>query len=255
MAEADIVSGVRTYVAGEWVDGDRSFAVENPADESLVAEAAVTPLPEIDRAIDAARTVFDGGVWADRPAAERAAVLRQFLDHIEADRASLVATIVAEAGQPRAFAERAQSDMGLTLGRQTIDLYLSMVHEEANPVPVDDLVNGRVALSIRRHEPVGVVAAITPYNGAVIMAFQKLIPALMAGNSVILRPSPLHPSAHSCSLRPQMRWGCRRGCSTSLSRTEPRGPNCSPPIPGSTWSPSPDRRPWAGGSWRRRRRR
>ena len=46
---------------------------------------------------------------------------------------------------------------------------------------------------MRRFEPVGVVAAITPYNGAIIMAFQKLIPALMAGNSVILRPSPLTP--------------------------------------------------------------
>ena len=68
-----------------------------------------------------------------------------------------------------------------------------MKHEEASPVPVDDLVRGRVALSIRRHEPVGVVAAITPYNAALIMGFQKLIPALMAGNSVILRPSPLTP--------------------------------------------------------------
>ena len=68
-----------------------------------------------------------------------------------------------------------------------------MTHEEASPVPVDDLVRGRVALSIRRHEPVGVVTAITPYNAALIMGFQKLIPALMAGNSVILRPSPLTP--------------------------------------------------------------
>jgi acyl-CoA reductase-like NAD-dependent aldehyde dehydrogenase len=50
-----------------------------------------------------------------------------------------------------------------------------------------------VVLSIRRNEPIGVVSAITPYNGAIIMAFQKLIPALMAGNSVILRPSPLTP--------------------------------------------------------------
>ena len=50
-----------------------------------------------------------------------------------------------------------------------------------------------MAISLRRHEPVGVVVAITPYNGAIIMAFQKLIAALMAGNSVILRPSPLTP--------------------------------------------------------------
>ena len=56
-----------------------------------------------------------------------------------------------------------------------------MPHEQASPVPVDELVRGRVALSIRRHEPIGVVAAITPYNAAIVMAFQKLIPALMAG--------------------------------------------------------------------------
>ena len=100
---------------------------------------------------------------------------------------------MAEAGQPRMFAEFAQLNSGVALARGTIDLFLSMSHEESNPVPVDELVRGGVKLSIRRHEPIGVVAAITPYNGAIIMAFQKLIPALMAGNSVILRPSPLTP--------------------------------------------------------------
>jgi aldehyde dehydrogenase (NAD+) len=74
---------------------------------------------------------------------------------------------MAEAGQSRRFVESAQVSMGLTLGRETIDLCVSMAHED-NPVPVDDLVRGRVALSIRRHEPIGVVAAITPYNGAII---------------------------------------------------------------------------------------
>ena len=101
--------------------------------------------------------------------------------------------MVAEAGQPVLFAERAQYTAGLAQARNTIDLYLSLPHEESNPVPTDELVSGRVALSLRRHEPVGVVVAITPYNGAIIMAFQKLIAALMAGNSVILRPSPLTP--------------------------------------------------------------
>ena len=60
-------------------------------------------------------------------------------------------------------------------------------------MPVDELLRGRVALSLRRHEPVGVVTCITPYNAALMMAFQKIIPALMAGNSVLLRPSPLTP--------------------------------------------------------------
>ena len=61
-------------------------------------------------------------------------------------------------------------------------------------MPLDDLVRGRVALSIRRHEPVGVVSAITPYNGAVIMAFQKLIPALMAGQLGDPAPEPADPA-------------------------------------------------------------
>ncbi|MCA2266310.1 aldehyde dehydrogenase [Mycobacterium marseillense] len=188
-----IVAERRTYVAGSWVTGDDVVSVENPADESHVADVTVTPLPEVARAIAEARRSFDGGVWADAAPGERARVLHAFIDHVEAARDTLVPTLVAEAGQSTFFAEMTQLRAGAAIARQTIDLYLSMAHEEASPVPVDDLVRGRVALSIRRHEPVGVVAAITPYNAALIMGFQKLIPALMAGNSVILRPSPLTP--------------------------------------------------------------
>ncbi|OAA21757.1 NAD-dependent aldehyde dehydrogenase [Frankia sp. EI5c] len=189
----DLIAERCSYVAGTWVDGEELLAVENPADESRVTDVSVTPLTEIERAVVEARRCFDEGEWADTPPAERGRVLHAFVDHIVARRDALVATMVAEAGQPVSFAERAQFGAGVALARGTIDLYLSMSHEDANPVPVDELVRAGAALSIRRHEPVGVVAAITPYNGAIIMAFQKLIPALMAGNSVILRPSPLTP--------------------------------------------------------------
>lgn len=188
-----IVAEQRTYVAGSWVTGDEVVSVENPADETHVADITVTPLAEVRRAIAEARRSFDDGVWADATPSERARVLHAFIDHVESARDTLVPTLVAEAGQSTFFAEMTQLRAGAAIARQTIDLYLSMAHEEASPVPVDDLVRGRVALSIRRHEPVGVVAAITPYNAALIMGFQKLIPALMAGNSVILRPSPLTP--------------------------------------------------------------
>lgn len=182
----------RTYVAGRWVTGEELLRVENPADESHVSDVTVTPLAEFERSIAAARGSFDSGVWADLPVAHRATVLHDLIDYIEGSEA-LVPTLVAEAGQSARFAEMTQLRTGAALARQTIELYRSMKHEESSPVPVDDLVRGRVALSIRRHEPVGVVAAITPYNAALIMAFQKVIPALMAGNSVILRPSPLTP--------------------------------------------------------------
>jgi aldehyde dehydrogenase (NAD+) len=188
-----ILAERRTYIAGRWITGDDVVSVENPADESHVADITSTPLAEVRRAIAEARRSFDEGVWSETPASERARVLNAFIDHVEAARDELVPTLVAEAGQPTFFADMTQVTYGVAIARQTIDLYLSMSHEEASPVPVDDLVRGRIALSIRRHEPVGVVTAITPYNAALMMGFQKLIPALMAGNSVILRPSPLTP--------------------------------------------------------------
>ena len=101
--------------------------------------------------------------------------------------------MVAEAGQPTIFADAPQLGTGMALARSTIDLYLSMAHEEANPVPVDELVRGpgrverpSVRAGRRRRRDHAL-------QRGVIMAFQKLIPALMAGNSVILRPSPLTP--------------------------------------------------------------
>ena len=188
-----ILAEQRSYVAGRWITGNDVVSVENPADESHVADISATPLAEVERAITEARRSFDQGVWADTPPDERARVLHAFIDHIESASAELVPTMVAEAGQSTFFADYTQLRAGATIGRRTIGLFLSMSHEQASPVPVDDLTRGRVALSIRRHEPVGVVTAITPYNAALIMGFQKLIPALMAGNSVILRPSPLTP--------------------------------------------------------------
>jgi aldehyde dehydrogenase (NAD+) len=182
-----------SYVAGRWTEAGSTFVVEDPADETALCEVGSATADDVQEAVAAARTSFDSGVWADRPATERAEVVRALLAALAALREPLVASISAEAGQPTWFAEMTQVQMGLDLGRRTVDLYLSMPHEEANPVPVDELVRGRVALSVRRHEPVGVVSAITPYNGAFIMAMQKVVPALMAGNSVVLRPSPLTP--------------------------------------------------------------
>jgi acyl-CoA reductase-like NAD-dependent aldehyde dehydrogenase len=188
-----IISQRRSNVAGRWVEGDDELTVHNPADESPLCDLSVTPIPEFRRAVSQARRAFDDGVWSDRPVKDRARVLNVFVDYLESLKAPLIATMVAEAGQPTLFAELAQYSAGITLARDTIDLYQTLCHEEANPVPVDQLVRSHATMSVRRYEPVGVVAAITPYNAAVIMGFQKLIPALMAGNSIILRPNPLTP--------------------------------------------------------------
>ncbi len=184
-----------SYVAGSWVDGEETFRVENPADETTVCEVSATPVPEITRAVREARRSFDDGVWADLPVKDRANVMGDFIAYFETVKEPLIATMMAEAGQLRMLAEGAQYSAGITYSRNTIDLFQSLPQEDATLVPVDDLVRGRVAHSVRRFEPIGVVSAITPYNGAIIMGLQKLIPALMAGNSVVLRPSPLTPVA------------------------------------------------------------
>src|SRR5262245_41537196 len=112
-----ILDGRKSYVAGQWVEGDRSFTVENPADESTVAEAGATPLSDVGRAIGEARRAFDEGTWAGLPAKRRAAQLRAFLDYLASSKDTLVDTMMAEAGQPRMYADDTQCGRGMTLAR------------------------------------------------------------------------------------------------------------------------------------------
>src|SRR5437016_5687421 len=103
-----------SYVAGRWVDGDESLPVENPADESRVTDVSITSVAEFARAITEARRAFDEGPWASMAPSERARMLHAFVDHVEANGAALVETMVAEAGQPTVFAEFAQLRSGIT---------------------------------------------------------------------------------------------------------------------------------------------
>ncbi|HVV74535.1 MAG TPA: aldehyde dehydrogenase family protein [Mycobacteriales bacterium] len=182
-----------SYVAGQWASDGKAFEVENPADETSVCEVLGAASTDGERAILAARESFDTGAWAGLPRAERARIVSAVCDHIESRHDELVATMIAEAGQPARFADGSQFTGGLGLARGLIDIYSSMSDEQINQIPLDEVTAGKVLLSVRRYEPIGVVAAITPYNAALIMAFQKVIPALLAGNSVVLRPSPLTP--------------------------------------------------------------
>src|SRR5262245_8312965 len=108
MPTVKLIDPTRSYVAGRWVEGDTTFPVENPADESIVADVAATPLAEIETAIVAGRHAFDEGVWAGLPATERASRVHALLDHLTGMKDDLVHSMVLEAGQPRGFAEGAQ---------------------------------------------------------------------------------------------------------------------------------------------------
>ena len=83
----------RAYVAGRWVDGDETIAVESPAEETTFVELSATPLSEVERAITEARRSFDSGVWAETAPVERARVIRAMLDYIAGQKDPLVASI------------------------------------------------------------------------------------------------------------------------------------------------------------------
>lgn len=185
----------RSYVAGTWVDGDETLPVEDPADATVVAEVSLTPPRLVEHATARARATFDDGVWSALAPQDRASVVSTMLDALQARTDDLVDTAATEAGQPVRFARWLHHDTALRMGRAWVSQYLGLPEEEPNPAPLDDLVAEGVVLSFRRHEPIGVVAAITPYNASVAMAIQKVVPALLTGNSVVLRPSPLTPVA------------------------------------------------------------
>jgi aldehyde dehydrogenase (NAD+) len=130
------------------------------------------------------------------PVADRIALLADFADALDARRDAIVESCIAETGTPRGMAELAQVDMSLVQAHQLPRLFASLPEWEHNEVPLGDLLaegGKRLRMSIRRYEPVGVVAAITPYNFPLQTAIWKAFSALSTGCTVILRPSPLTP--------------------------------------------------------------
>ena len=225
----DLVAARRPFINGHWVAGEGDeLAVNSPATEELVATVETASPAQTEAAIVSARHTFDHGPWATLPPAERMAAVNRFGEALEARRDLLVETVIAEAGCPRGVTEVAQVGMALESIGQLTDLYGRMPTWENNEVPLaDHFVGSSVRLSIRRFEAAGVVAAITPYNFPLITNIWKVVPALLAGCTVVLRPSPLTPleatvfggggrGGRPAARRPQRRtrrWGTRAACS------------------------------------------
>ena len=119
-----MISERRSYVAGPWVEGDEALPVENPADESHVAELSVTPVAEFRPGDRRRPPAFDEGPWPSMTAAGAGPGRARVPRPRRGQRRPLVATMVAEAGQPTTFAEAMQLRSGVALARTTIDLYL-----------------------------------------------------------------------------------------------------------------------------------
>ncbi|QGN54224.1 aldehyde dehydrogenase family protein [Novosphingobium sp. Gsoil 351] len=182
------------YVGGEWQPTDQREAVINPADESLLIEAPVGSTAQVDAAIAAARHAFDDGDWPHLPVRERQAVLTRFLGAIEARKAQLIDLIVAEAGATRMLAEFLQYGIPMKHAWRTVEL---ASRSPISALPIELTPNGQggttLGTGVVSREPVGVVAAISPYNFPFFLNIGKVIPALAVGCTVVLKPSPYTP--------------------------------------------------------------
>jgi len=181
----DLVTG-----AGE------ELVVENPSTEREVAIFRGLSVLQVEAAITAARRAFDKGDWCERSSRERAVVLRRFADALARRAAEITRLVVEEAGCPiKSSSMSSQVHLPLRQAHEIIEFFLTLPEFEENPLPLTDRITplGQVVQSIRRYTPIGVVAAIAAYNFPFLTALWKVMPALIAGNTVILRPSPLTP--------------------------------------------------------------
>jgi aldehyde dehydrogenase (NAD+) len=172
------------FVGGHWIDpstDDRHVALE-AATEEPIGTAAMAGPADIDAAVAAARAALDSGPWARSTAAERAEAMRRFADAWD-KRADLATTLVSrENGMPIALSRQTNGLGPAGHLRRNADLVENFPLEVPRP-------SMRGATIVRR-EPVGVVAAITPWNFPLGLALSKLAPALAAGCTVVLKPSP-----------------------------------------------------------------
>ena len=184
------------YIDGAFVEGEgAAFIVENPSDETVVAEVRGASAAQFGHAIRAARTAFDDGRWSALTMKARGEAMRRYAAALRGHADRLRELAVAEAGCPvSSTVMGAQSAGPLRMADEFIDLFLSLPEHEDNPLPLHERVNPHFTVqSLKLYRPLGVVAAISAYNVPFYTALCKVVPALMAGNSVILRPNPLTP--------------------------------------------------------------
>ena len=167
-------------IDGELVTTDATLEVLNPANEQVVGLVPACGPDELDRAVAAARKAFK--TWRKTSFEERQAVVQGIAGAIKANADELFRLLTTEQGKPHAQAQmEIHGAAGLAAAHSTLKL--------------DEVVNqdDDTRLSRTRRVPVGVVGGIVPWNFPVMMAIQKIVPALMSGCTIVLKPSPFTP--------------------------------------------------------------
>ena len=177
------------YIDGGWrtPSGSATIPVTSPLTEEEFGSVPEATTADVDAAVAAARTAFRSSGWRDLSPADRAAHLRRFADELDKRAEDRATAVTSENGMPIALARFAEGAAPVQLLRYYADLVESTPVEEtrtSQPLPGSTIV---------RREAIGVVGAIAPWNFPLVLAMFKVGPAILAGNTVVLKPSPFTP--------------------------------------------------------------
>ncbi|MET7473815.1 aldehyde dehydrogenase family protein [Streptomyces sp. NPDC005648] len=184
----------RLYIDGQRTDGraDTTVPVHNPATEETIAEVPGCAPADVRQAVEAARRAFDEGPWPRMRPAERASVLLRMADEMERRLPELVAVNMAEAGSVRALAQTLQTRVPVTHLRDMAERVMPAFTWERPMEPTIAPGTG-ISQGVLRREPFGVCALISAYNFPFFLSMMKVIPALAAGCTAVLKPAPSTP--------------------------------------------------------------
>ena len=157
----------------------------SPTTEQLVGRVPEAQVADIDRAVAAARSAFDNGPWPHMAPAERGAILTKVADAIRNDMQGISELISNEMGSPVSWGTMAQ----VLAPSMILDYYAGL----GSTFGFDTVKDGLLGPVLVSKEPVGVVAAITPWNVPLFLACAKLGPALLSGSTVVFKPAPETP--------------------------------------------------------------
>jgi acyl-CoA reductase-like NAD-dependent aldehyde dehydrogenase len=180
----------KLFIGGTWVSptGNSTFSVVESSTEELFETIAEADATDVERAVAAARNAFDHGPWPRMSHRERAICLRAIATELELDSEPNALVWTAETGVLHKYARGTASGLAATF-RSYADLAESFPFEERHTPKL----GGELALVVR--EPVGVVGAIVPWNGAPGLTTNKVAPALLAGCSIVVKSSPEAPGS------------------------------------------------------------
>jgi aldehyde dehydrogenase (NAD+) len=178
----------RLFIGGDWAEpaSSRTIDVVSPHTEELVGRVPEGTESDMDRAVASARDAFDNGEWPRLSPEERIAAVQKFSEVYAAHIPDMAAVITEEMGSPISFSNLAQSPAPWMM----LNTFLQIAAE----YPWEERRQGVLGSDVVvRREPVGVVGAIVPWNVPQFVIMSKLAPALIAGCTVVVKPSPETP--------------------------------------------------------------